>query len=169
MQWPGRRTSAAQSLLDCMCNYTYIRDMAHRLSGPDIGNECVCLGVRKAARLVARRYDGAFRSLGMTSGQFSILAALLRETAVPLGSLADLLGMDRTTLTRNLRPLEQGRLVETAHAEHDRRIRGLQLTDAGRALLDRAIPLWRAVQVESNRRLGKGGWREFKSQLQSLG
>ena len=135
----------------------------------DIGSACVCLGVRKAARLVARRYDDAFRPLGITSGQFSILAALLRDGAVPLGSLAEVLGMDRTTLNRNLKPLEAMGLIATTSDKSDARVRGLQLTVSGRALLDQAIPIWSAVQADSQKRLAKSGWPQFRSLLKALG
>lgn len=138
------------------------------LTAAEIGSACVCLGVRKAARLVARRYDDALRPLGITSGQFSILAALLRDGAVPLGSLAEALGMDRTTLNRNLKPLETQKLTETIRDQGDARVRALKLTKSGRNLLDLAIPLWREAQAESNRRLGRGGWTGFSAQLRSL-
>ncbi len=135
----------------------------------DIESACVCLGVRRAARLVARRYDEALRPLGLTSGQFSILAALLRDRAAPLGVLADLLGLERTTLNRNLKPLEAMGLVETTPAESDARVRGLVLTPAGRTLLDRAVPHWRAAQADSQRRLGEAGWRDLRLRLHALG
>ncbi|MBX9777555.1 MAG: MarR family winged helix-turn-helix transcriptional regulator [Xanthobacteraceae bacterium] len=143
--------------------------MTAKLTANDIGATCVCLGIRKAARQVARRYDDAFRPLGITSGQFSILAALLREEPVALGALADTLGMDRTTLNRNLKPLEQGKLVATSATKDDRRVRGLSLTEKGHTLLDRAIPIWRRAQADSERRLTATQWPRFRSQLRALG
>lgn len=140
-----------------------------RFTASDIATACVCLNVRRAARLVARRYDEAFRPLGITSGQFSILAALLRDDTVPLGSLAEALGMDRTTLNRNLRPLEAQNLIVTTADMSDRRVRGLELTDAGRKLLDRALPVWTRTQADSQRRLAPSGWAGLRSQLRALG
>ncbi len=134
----------------------------------DFAMACICLGVRKAARQVSRRFDEAFRPLGITSGQFSILAALLRDEPTPLGAVADALGMDRTTLNRNLRPLEQEKLVATTPTKDDARVRGLILTPKGRALLDRAIPLWRVAQADNERRLDSADWSKFRSQLQAL-
>jgi DNA-binding MarR family transcriptional regulator len=142
--------------------------MTHKPRAMDIGAACVCLGIRRAARQVARRYDDAFRPLGITSGQFSILAALLRDDVVPLGSLAEFLGMDRTTLNRNLKPLEAEKLVATLGTKEDRRVRGLGLTNKGRTLLDRAIPIWRTAQTDSERRLNGTSWPKFSSQLQAL-
>ncbi len=138
------------------------------MTAMELGAACVCLAVRRAARQVARRYDDAFRPLGITSGQFSILSALLRDETVPLGALADFLGMDRTTLNRNLKPLEDDRLVATTASREDRRVRGLVLTSKGRALLDRAIPIWRAAQRDSERRLADTAWPTLRSQLQAL-
>src|SRR5271170_5423419 len=74
---------------------------------------CVCLGVQKAARATARRYDEALRPLGITSGQFSILSSLLSDRVLPMTTWADLLGVDRTTLKRNLVPLEEAGWIET--------------------------------------------------------
>ncbi len=138
------------------------------LTASDVGNACVCFGVRKAARLVARRYDEAFRPLGVTSGQFSILSALLPDRTAALGTLAEDLGMERTTLSRNLRPLIDAALIETAHDPADRRVRGLKLTEAGQALLDRALVVWREMQQDSLRRLDQGGWSPLKAQLKAL-
>jgi DNA-binding MarR family transcriptional regulator len=142
--------------------------MVKRLTAWELGSACVCLGVRRAARQVARRYDDAFRPLGITSGQFAILSALLRDEAVPLGALADVLGMDRTTLNRNLKPLEDEKLIATTATKEDRRVRGLILTDKGRTLLDHAIPIWRTAQADSERRLAGVDWPKFRSQLEAL-
>jgi DNA-binding MarR family transcriptional regulator len=138
------------------------------LTAPELAAACVCLGIRKTARHVARRYDDAFRPLGITSGQFSILAALLRDEPVALGALADVLGMDRTTLNRNLKPLDGDKLVATTASKDDRRVRGLVLTAKGRSLLDKAIPIWRKAQADSYERLGGIPWPKFRSQLQAL-
>jgi DNA-binding MarR family transcriptional regulator len=143
--------------------------MAQRsITAAEIGTACVCLGVRKAARRLARRYDEALRPLGITSGQFSILAALLLRDPVPLGVLAETLGMDRTTLNRNLMPLEKRKLIATAALPDDGRVRGLVLAERGRALLDRAVPLWKEAQAESQRRLQRSSWTEFRSLLSAL-
>src|SRR5262245_34262345 len=108
----------------------------------------MCLGLNRAARAISRRYDAAFKPIGITSGQFAILAALKRDKPMPLSEMADLLGMDRTTLTRNLRPLEGLELVAIRPGAQDRRIRNLTLTAKGRKLLKEAVPLWRKAQRE---------------------
>lgn len=135
---------------------------------PEIYAACVCLGLQRAARGVARRYDEALRPAGLTSGQFSILTAMLRDEPTPISALAELLGLDRTTLNRNLHPLEANKLIETIPNPADRRVRGLQLTAAGREKLAVAIPLWRKIQSNSNKRIGQAGWDVLRPFLDSL-
>lgn len=140
--------------------------MSDRLPhGLEIGNACFCLSLRRAARQLARRYDEALRPAGLTSGQFSILAALLRELPVSLSELAETLAMDRTTLNRNLKPLERDGLVRTARSEFDQRVRGIELSEHGRQRMSQALPLWQEAQANSQRLLGGGNWQELKTQL----
>ncbi|KPF62781.1 hypothetical protein IP88_14255 [alpha proteobacterium AAP81b] len=138
------------------------------IDSPAIARDCVCLGIRKAARAVSRRYDDALRPVGITSGQFSLLAGLAGEAGLSLGSLAERMGMDRTTLNRNLKPLDAAGLVET-RAGDDARQRLLGLTAAGTARLTAALPLWEAAQAASNARLGSGAWPGLAGQLARLG
>lgn len=130
---------------------------------------CVCLALGRAARATARRCDAAMRPIGLTSGQFTILSALLQERPPPIGALAAVLGMDRTTLSRNLKPLEAAGLVETCVDPRDARVKVLAATAKGRALVDAGLPLWRDAQRESNRRIGRNSWGELKPLLDRLG
>jgi DNA-binding MarR family transcriptional regulator len=139
-----------------------------KLTASEVYATCVCLGLQRAARGAARRYDEALRSTGLTSGQFTILSSLLRDEPTPIGSLAELLGLDRTTLNRNLRPLESENLIATVSDPKDARVRRIQLTPAGRKRLETAIPLWRKVQSDSNGRLGKTGWQNLRPLLADL-
>ncbi len=132
----------------------------------EIFEVCVCLGVQRAARGLARRYDEALVPAGMTSGQFAILSALLRDDPVPLTELAGLLGLERTTLTRNLAPLEAAGLALSTPTS-DRRVRALTLTNAGRDRLESALPLWHAAQADSARRLD-AGWAAVRPALARL-
>ncbi|WP_245474815.1 MarR family transcriptional regulator [Bradyrhizobium sp. Leo121] len=109
-----------------------------------------------------------FKPIGITSGQFTILSALKRNEPVRISDMADLLGMDRTTLTRNLKPLETMKLVAIQPDARDRRIRSLTLTAKGRVLLKQAVPLWRKAQKESNRRIGANRWDELRPTLDFL-
>lgn len=131
--------------------------------------ECVCLNVQRAARRVARRYDAAFKPLGITSGQFTILGALNQPQPVTLGDLAHILGMERTTLTRNLVPLEAAGLLRSSAVDGDARARALALTEAGRARLAAATPLWHGLQAELTAPMHDDGWSAARQALATLG
>ena len=115
---------------------------------------CLCLHAQRAARAMARHYDQALQPVGLTSGQFSLLMSLNRPQPAPLGKVAALLAMERTTLTANLKPLERDGLVEVRTAEEDRRARLLHLTAAGRARLAKALPIWERVHAGLEAALG---------------
>ena len=123
-----------------------------RAAAQRIGAACLCLATQRAARRLARRFDEAFRPLGLTNGQFSLLMALGRPTHWRMAELAEVMAMDRTTVTAALKPLERRGLVVTAPDPKDRRARLAGLTDAGRALAAEAAPVWErehaALEVE---------------------
>jgi DNA-binding MarR family transcriptional regulator len=108
-----------------------------------IRDTCLCLHVQRAARALSRLFDEAMRPVGLTSGQFSLLNALNRPTPPSITPVAQLLAMDRTTLTAALKPLERDGLVVIARDPDDRRNRLLRLTGKGREVLASAIPIWR--------------------------
>lgn len=107
-----------------------------------VRDHCLCLHAQRAARVLARRFDVALAPVGLTSGQFSLLNGLNRPEPPTLGAVAQLLAMDRSTVTANLKPLERKGLVETTTDARDRRSRRASLTDAGRAILAEALPIW---------------------------
>ncbi|MDP2699279.1 MarR family winged helix-turn-helix transcriptional regulator [Thalassospira sp.] len=111
-----------------------------------VRDSCLCLHVRRAARSVARRFDDAFRPFDLTSGQFSLLMSLNRPHSPHMRDVADLLAMDRTTLTANLKPLKRRGLVTIEPDPKDKRGRLLTLTDAGMALLAKVFPVWEKTQ-----------------------
>src|SRR5437868_702136 len=110
-----------------------------------VRDHCLCLASQRAARALSRRFDESFRALGITSGQFSLLNALNRPAPPSIGSVADLLVMDRTSLTANLKPLQRDGLVRIEADPSDRRIRRLVLTETGKQALTRAMPIWTDV------------------------
>ena len=114
---------------------------------------CLCLAAQRAARALARRFDAAFRRVGLTNGQFSILHALNREAPPGVGQVAELLAMDRTTLTAALKPLVRRRLVAIKPDPNDGRSRRLGLTTKGHAALATAMPIWRAEHQRVERGL----------------
>ena len=118
-----------------------------------VRDHCLCLAAQRAARALSRRFDDALRPVGLTGGQFSLLMALNRPEPPKMGAVAQVLAMDRTTLTANLKPLERRGLLVSAIDPADRRGRLLSLTDAGRALLRRALPIWEHTHAEAERAL----------------
>lgn len=114
----------------------------------EVYNRCLCFGVHRAARTLARRFDAAFAPLGISHGQYSLMVSLNRPEPPRLGETAAFLAMDRTTLTANLKPLERLGYVEIVPDKEDRRSRRLILTEAGRKLLAAAVPIWRKTHDE---------------------
>lgn len=107
-----------------------------------IKDHCLCLHAQRAARALSRRFDEAFRPLGVTSGQFSLMNGLNRPEPPTIGAIASLLAMDRSTVTANLKPLERAGLVTVSVDAEDRRGRRAALTEAGREMLAKATPVW---------------------------
>jgi DNA-binding MarR family transcriptional regulator len=128
---------------------------------------CMCHKARMAARSITRAYDDALRSTGLRATQVSVLAAVGARGALSIQSLADSLAMDRTTLTRNLRPLEDRSYVELA-PERRHRSRMLTLTPSGQAALLQAVPLWEEAQRNIKRRLGNRRWPAVQEALSEL-
>jgi len=122
-----------------------------------VRDTCLCLHVQRAARALARRFDEALRPLGLTNGQFSLLMSLNRPEPAGLGGVANLLAMDRTTLTAALKPLERRGLVIVAPDPKDRRARMLSLTEDGRAVLAKALPIWTREHAALDEDLAGGG------------
>ena len=134
----------------------------------EVRDTCLCLHLQRAARAVARRFDAALRPLGLTSGQFSLLMSLNRPEAASIGDVANLLAMDRTTLTANLKPLERRGFVTVAADNADKRMRRLTLTPAGRALLRAAAPAWRRTHAEIECLLAGSAPDRLRADLRAL-
>lgn len=122
--------------------------------GPTAADPCHCLVVRQAGRWMTQFYDERLAACGLRTSQFAMLSALDRLGPSPIAALADAMVMDRTTLTRNIAPLERDGLVRTAPAEDDRRRRMVSLTPSGRETLARARPHWRRAQAAFEKHFG---------------
>jgi DNA-binding MarR family transcriptional regulator len=133
-----------------------------------VRDTCMCLHVQRAARAVARRFDEALRPLGLTSGQFSLLMSLNRDQPPSIGQVAAVLAMDRTTLNANLKPLERRGLLSVSVDDADRRSRRIALSNAGRALLVRALPVWKRTQAATEALLGESTPEAVRADLRKL-
>ena len=111
-----------------------------------VADSCIGTRVRKAARVVANHYDKHLKPAGLKGTQFTLLNTIFMNPAATIGQLADILGLDRTTLNRNLKPLEGKGLIRSGSGK-DPRTRTLQLTKEGTKLLQSALPLWLEAQT----------------------
>jgi DNA-binding MarR family transcriptional regulator len=139
------------------------------ISPATVAAECFCLNLKRAARAVARRYDEALEPVDLRNGQYSTLTAIAGLQPVSMQVLAEMLGMDRTTLTATLKPLQRRGLISIHLDTADRRSRILGLTDEGAALLREAFPLWKKVQQSVGRTVGRATNLELREQLTRLG
>lgn len=110
-----------------------------------VRDSCLCLHIQRASRAIGRRFDDAFRPLGLTNFQFSLLMMLNRPAPLTIGELADCLAMDRTTITANLKPLQRRGLLISRGDRQDARIKQIVLTRPGRSVLARAVNIWQAT------------------------
>jgi DNA-binding MarR family transcriptional regulator len=133
-----------------------------------VRDTCLCLHLQRSARVVARRFDDALRPLDLTNGQFSLLMSLNRPEPARMREVANLLALDRTTLTANLKPLERRRLLKIAVDPEDKRGRLLTLTAKGRALLSAAMPIWRQTHAELDRLLADPDSDTLRAGLRAL-
>jgi DNA-binding MarR family transcriptional regulator len=115
--------------------------------------ECACATLRKTSRTLTRMYDDALKPSGLLATQYMVLVAIQKEQPATIGQLAETMVMDRTTLTRNLKPLEKSGLIVSGQGE-DQRTHMVSLTLKGKAAVDKAFPLWRKVQGRVARTLG---------------
>ena len=135
---------------------------------PLVRDTCLCLHTQRAARALARRFDEALRPLDLTNGQFSLLMSLNRPVPPDLGSVAALLAMDRTTLTSGLKVLERRKLVKVAVDKEDKRSRLRIITPAGRALLNKAFPIWKKTHAEVDQQLAELSPDKLRAALRML-
>jgi DNA-binding MarR family transcriptional regulator len=126
--------------------------------------DCTCFNLRKAARAVTQYYDDALRPSGLRSTQFSLLSTIKLMGAVSIGALAEEAVMDRTTLTRNLKLLEQEGLITVASGD-DARVREVALTPAAHEKVAGALRYWKKAQAHMADAMGDDGVRRLLRDL----
>jgi DNA-binding MarR family transcriptional regulator len=127
---------------------------------PSLG--CACANLRRAGRAVTQLYDEALRPVGLRATQLTLLQVLARMGPVTQGVLGEALASDSTTLSRTLKPLEAARWIRSFPGG-DRRERHLELTPAGRRVLERATPAWEAIQHRLRDHMGERDWRALET------
>jgi DNA-binding MarR family transcriptional regulator len=129
-----------------------------------IANQCTCMHVRKASRAVTQYFDRILSGCGLTNSQFTILVAFALMGKPTLTQMSESLGMDRTTLSRNLKPLLEAGLVEEVNGP-DKRARQVMLSESGKNALIKGIPLWEEAQESFIQRMGQPNWKELLKKL----
>lgn len=130
----------------------------------EIAQNCTCFNLRKTARAVTQLYDEVLKPCGLRATQLALLAAISSGDDATITELSKALVMDRTTLTRNLNPLQKSSWVEVTPGA-DKRTRTLSLTRAGKMVLNQAMIYWNLAQNKVIKSLGKSAWEELLGSL----
>jgi len=133
----------------------------------DVAGACAAQKTRNASRKLSRRYDDALRPLGLKCSQYSMLVIITLTEDRTLTELAGHVGLERTTLIRNLKPLEREGWVKVSE-EGYRRARTVEITEQGLAKLEEALPIWYATQKSLKEELGEGTWQSVHQSLEAL-
>jgi DNA-binding MarR family transcriptional regulator len=134
----------------------YIHSMKKELDLSSVEN-CACFNVRRVARVITQFFDGEVRRHGIRPTQTPILGALKARSGWGMAELSDWLGMERTTLLRNLRPLQRDGLVRANGGGRGGHVE-LEITEKGRTALAKMLPAWRSAQDKVVATLGKERW-----------
>lgn len=138
----------------------------HRDAAQAMAAECLCFRARRVSRAITRMYDEALRPLGIQATQLTLLNAVaMMGGAGTMARLADLLAMDQTTLSRNLRPLQKAGWIELAPLPADRRVRVARLTEEGGRRIEEALPRWAEAHARVVAALGAGDAADLRARF----
>lgn len=135
-------------------------DKAKKLAAEAVGG-CIVTRLRLAMRVITKVYDEAFRPFGLTAAQMALLAVAADRGVIRQAEVGSFLQFDNSTLSRNLERMRANGWLEEA-AEPDARVHSHRLTEAGRALFERAMPAWRVAQRRASELLGDSGVRAIE-------
>lgn len=127
---------------------------------------CVCFNLRWVTRAVTQFYDAEIRRHGVRPTQGTILLALNSRESWSMAELSDWLGVERTTLVRNLRPLQRDGLVQAVGGGRGNRVE-LAITAKGRKQIEKLTPAWKSAQSAAVKTLGEARWSAILSDLES--
>jgi len=139
----------------------------HLAASQLMADQCLCFRARRVSRALTRRYDEALRPLGIQATQLTLLnaIALSGRAGGTMGAVADFLAMDPTTLSRNVRPLEQAGWVRVTRQAADGRVRMAVLTAAGGRMIEEALPLWKQAHRGILAALGAEGATDLRERF----
>jgi len=127
---------------------------------------CVCFNLRWVARAVTQFYDAEMRRHGIRPTQGTILLSLSSKETWSMAELSDWLGLERTSLVRNLRPLQRDGFVQAVGGGHGNRVE-LAITAKGKKQIEKLIPAWNAAQGAAVKTLGEKRWSDILSDLET--
>ena len=130
--------------------------------------DCNCAALRRAARRISNFYDSELAPAGLRATQFAILALVNELEQASVNSVAEKLGLDRTTAGKNLRPLEKAGLISVSASKNDARQHAISLTKAGFATLKQAVPLWKKAQTRFETANGAAKTTQLRTMLREL-
>ncbi|WP_076750606.1 MarR family winged helix-turn-helix transcriptional regulator [Desulfatitalea tepidiphila] len=143
-----------------------LKDKDLNLKCWEVAGTCVAGNLRRVSRAIAKVYDEALRPSGLRGTQFNLMTAIILMGPVTISKLAEALVMDRTTLTRNLGPLQKQGLVDISTGD-DQRIRIVAVSREGKHVYQSALSLWDKVQNEIAGKLGKDRIRSLLADLKA--
>lgn len=129
---------------------------------------CTGFNLRKATRSITQTYNTALAPTNLLITQFSILTVLAVLGPCSIKLCAEELGMDPTTLSRNLRPLEKRQFVQRSADTEDQRAQVIKLTTQGQQALQEAQPYWQKAQTQIISKMGEGNWQHLLQDLRFL-
>ena len=144
----------------------YIHYMRKQLDLTSVEN-CTCFNIRRVSRVITQFFDAEVRRHGMRPTQAPILRALQAKSGWGMAELSEWLGMERTTLLRNLRPLQRDGLVRAKGTGRGGHVE-LEITAKGRAVLAKTHPAWRSAQEKVVATLGEERWSTIISDLEEV-
>src|SRR5436190_20750086 len=159
------RQTALKKSLDNFAPVVHIHTMRKKLDLSAAEN-CVCFNLRWVTRAMTQFFDAEMRRHGIRPTQASILASLQAKDSWTMAELSDWLGMDRTTLVRNLRPLQRDGLVQAGGGGRGRLVE-LAITAKGRKQIEKLTPAWKSAQNAVVKTLGEKRWFAILSDLET--
>src|ERR1700677_2621881 len=129
--------------------------------------DCACLSLRQASRMVTQLFDDALVPVGLLSTQLPVLVVLALYGPLTISRLASLIIIDRTTLNRNLKPLQVRGYIQSV-ATNDKRKNMLEISPKGRQIIADAYPLWQKAQGQIVQGLLPGHWKNVREELGQL-
>ena len=137
----------------------------HKLD--EAAKKCACFNFRMISRLITQKFNAVTIPCGLQITQFGVLASICMCEGIAITRLSEKLVMDRTTLTRNIRPLEKNGYIKIGTGK-DQRVKILNITAKGKDLVQAICPKWKATQLNIINKFGEERWEKLLHELGDL-